>query len=46
MRGILAEFLEEYQDDSDIQNMSIEEIEEVMSRADSEFWRSVSEEIQ
>ena len=41
MRGILAEFLEEYQDDSDIQNMSIEEIEEVMSKSDSEFWRSV-----
>jgi hypothetical protein len=41
MRGIVVEFLEEYQDVPVIQNMSIEEIEEVMSKSDSEFWRSV-----
>jgi hypothetical protein len=41
LRGTVAEFLEEYQDDPDIQNMSIEEIEEIMSKSDSDFWRCV-----
>ena len=41
LRGIVAEFLEEYQDDPDFQNMSIEEIEEIMSKSDDSFWRSV-----
>src|SRR6266566_4905988 len=41
IRGIVADYLEEYQDDPDVQSMSIEEIEEIMSKSDSEFWRSV-----
>jgi hypothetical protein len=41
LRGMVAEFLEEYHDDPDVQNMSIEEIEEITSRSDSDFWRSV-----
>ena len=44
IRGIVADYLEEYQDDPDVQSMSIEEIEEVMSKSDSEFLRSVREE--
>src|SRR2546428_13536030 len=41
LRGIVAEFLEEYQDDPGVQNMSIEEIEEIMSKSDDSFCRSV-----
>lgn len=41
IRGLVADYLEEYQDDPDVQNMSIEEIEEIMSKRDKEFWRSV-----
>jgi hypothetical protein len=41
LRGIVAEFLEEYQESLDFQNMSIEEIEEIMSKSDTQFWRSV-----
>jgi len=43
MRGIVADFLDEYHDDPDVQNMSIEEIEEIMSKSDTDFWRSVRE---
>ncbi len=41
MRGIVADFLDEHQNDADIQNMSIEEIEEIMNKSDSDFWRCV-----
>lgn len=44
MKEIAAEFLNEYRADPEIQNMPIEEIEEIMRKSDSEFWRSVREE--
>lgn len=40
-KEIAAEFLNECRNDSDLQSMSIEEIEELMKKSDSQFWRSV-----
>src|SRR2546427_9658073 len=45
IRGLVEDYLEEYQDEPDVQNMSIEEIEEIMSKSDSEFWRSIRGEV-
>jgi len=41
IKDILAEFLDEYRADPEIQSMSVEEIEELMRKSDTEFWRSV-----
>lgn len=41
IKGLAADFLDECQDDPDVQNMSVEEIEEIMRKSDSEFWEKV-----
>jgi hypothetical protein len=41
IKEMTADFLEEHQDDPNIHDMSLEEIEEIMRKSDSEFWQSV-----
>jgi len=41
IKDIATDFLDEHQDDPDIQSMPVEEVEEIMKKSDTEFWRSV-----
>lgn len=41
IKDVAAEFLDKYRADPEVQNMSVEEIEELMIKSDTEFWRSV-----
>ena len=41
IKGMAADFLDECEDDPDIRDMSLEEIEEIMRKSDSDFWKRV-----
>lgn len=41
IQELAAEFLDEHGSDPDIQDMSLEEIKELMRKSDIEFWQSV-----
>jgi len=43
IKDVVADFLDEHQVDPNINDMSIEEIEELMRKSDTDFWQSTRE---
>ena len=41
IKELAADFLDDHQDDTSIHDMSVEEIVEIMTKSDSDFWRKV-----